>query len=139
MGAKSRRKGARGELELVAALLPIFPMARRGLGQTRGGQDGPDVEGCEPFWFESKRQKRPNILAALAQAIGDMGNANDPGMRWPVAVTRRDRAEPLATMRLSDFLELVHQWRKYEAAVIAQAKAVAITESGTDDKVVSNG
>jgi hypothetical protein len=127
----SRRKGKKGEIELVALLRPLFPMARRGLSQSRGGKEGPDIEGCAPFHLESKRQKRPNIPAALQQAVADMAAAGDSSMRWPVAVTQADRAEKLVTMRLADWLELVGLMLRYERAVIERAKQDASREPGT--------
>lgn len=106
MGALSRRKGAAYERELVHRFRDAMPGAtvKRGF-QARSGSDAADVE-CPVFWIEAKRGKRPNIRAALRQAIAAMP---DEG-RIPIAVVRDDRSEATATMRLDDLLDLIGEW-----------------------------
>ncbi|MGI5865792.1 MAG: hypothetical protein ACOX6T_27560 [Myxococcales bacterium] len=104
-GARSRRKGAAFERELVRRFREIMPDAgvRRGL-QYRAGQEASDVE-VPCFWVEAKHHHRTNVRAAMRQAI----DACPPG-RWPIAVCKDDHATPLVTMQLEDFLELVGEW-----------------------------
>ncbi|MFZ4739120.1 MAG: hypothetical protein ACOYM9_24405 [Bradymonadia bacterium] len=104
-GARSRRKGANYERELVHRFREVMPGAeiKRGF-QTRSGEEAADVE-CPVFWVEAKRGKKPNIRGALTQAI----EASPPG-RMPIAVVRDDRADPTVTLLLEDFLELVGEW-----------------------------
>lgn len=104
-GARSRRKGAAWERELVTLFEQAMPNAgaRRGL-QFRAGQEAADVE-LPHFWLEAKHHHRTNIRAAMRQAIDSA-----PPDRWPLAVCKDDRVTPLATMRLDDFLRLVHEW-----------------------------
>ena len=63
-----------------------------------------DVD-CPVFWPELKRGKKPNIRAALRQAIEAA-----PKGRIPIAVVRDDRAEEIVTLLLDDFLDLVSEW-----------------------------
>ena len=97
MGKRSRTKGARGEREVVALLAPVYPGAKRGLTQTRSGDDCADVEGT-PFFVEVKIGQRPNIMGAMRQAT----EACDD--RPPVVFTRRDGEQWLVTMRAEDWL-----------------------------------
>lgn len=104
-GAGSRRKGAEFERALVQRFREAMPEAevKRGL-QCRNGEEAADVE-VPCFWVEAKHHHRTNFRAALRQAIA----ASPPG-RWPIAVCKDDREEPLVTLRLDDFLDLVAEW-----------------------------
>ena len=105
-GARSRRKGHRFEREVACLFSEALGVeARRGL-QSRDGSEAPDVvvPGV-PVWLELKRGRRPRIRGALRQAV----ETAPPGA-WPVAVTRADREEALATLRLEDLLEILGQW-----------------------------
>ena len=105
MGALSRRKGRRYEQELVHLFREAMPGAevKRGL-QSRGGEEVPDVD-CPVFWLEAKRGKKPNVRAALKQAL-----ENAPQGRIPLAVIRDDRSEAFVALSLDDFLELLREW-----------------------------
>lgn len=104
-GARSRRKGARFEREMVHRFREAMPGAevRRGL-QCRSGAEAADID-CPVFWPELKRGKKPNMRAALRQAI-----EASPDGRLPIAVVRDDRAAPTVTLLLDDFLDLVGEW-----------------------------
>ena len=104
-GATSRRKGARFERAMVHRFREAMPDAevRRGL-QSRGGEEVADLD-CPVLWPELKRGKKPNIRAALKQAIDAA-----PKGRIPIAVVRDDRAEEIVTLLLDDFLDLVSEW-----------------------------
>ena len=104
-GAMSRRKGAAYERALVHLFRAAMPGAdvKRGL-QSRSGEEVADVE-CPVFWVESKRGRKPNVRAALKQALEAA-----PKGRMCVAVIRDDRADPFVGMMLDDFLDLVREW-----------------------------
>lgn len=97
MGKASRDKGKRGEREVAALLRAVWAGAKRGITQSRAGSDSADVEGAS-IWPEVKLGARPNILAAMRQAI----EATDG--RPPVVFTRRDRGEWMVTMRSEDWI-----------------------------------
>ena len=105
-GSTSRRKGADFERAMVHRFREAMPglEVRRGL-QSRG-EEVADID-CPVFWPELKRGKKPNIRAALMQAI-----AAAPKGRIPIAIVRDDRAKELVTLLLDDFLELVFEWWK---------------------------
>ena len=107
MGKRSRDKGHNYERELARELRDRFPALdiSRGLKQSRGGgAEEPDVV-FPGLHIEAKRQKRPNIRAALEQAIEDA----TAGV-LPVAITRADRDGAVASMRLEDWIELLDSW-----------------------------
>lgn len=102
MSKSQRTKGHSWERKVASELRDLFPDARRGY-QTRGGtSEAPDVDGT-PWFIECKVGKRPNIRAAMEQAT-----TNTDG-RPCLVVTKRDREEPLATMKWSDFLYLLRR------------------------------
>ena len=103
-GARSRRKGANFERELVHLFRDALPGAevRRGL-QCRG-EEVPDVD-CPVFWVEAKRGKKPNVRGALRQAC-----AAAPKGRIPLAIIRDDREDAFVSLNLDDFLEIVGEW-----------------------------
>jgi len=68
---------------------------------SRSGSDAPDVD-VAGWWFETKIGKKPNLRAALAQAI-----AAAPADRTPVAICKDDRKDPLVVLRLDDFMTLL--------------------------------
>lgn len=100
-GRRSRTKGKVWERLVANMLKPIFgDSAKRGF-QSRSGRDGCDVEGT-PYWLECKHGALVNLRAALKQAL----EASDG--RPVVVCAKDDRSAPLAVMRLSDWLDLVH-------------------------------
>jgi len=115
----SRRKGADFELYVAAKLRAVWPAARRGLGQARGGAEAADVDGT-PWWIQTKHGKRPNITAAMRQAVRDAAAAHDD--RPPVAITRATNGPVLVTMMLSDWRALA---AVFESQRPASTKAAA--------------
>lgn len=105
MGKPSRDKGKRGEREAAKALRDtgLFPHAQRSYHQSRDGGDEADLENTGPLWVEVKRQKRPNIHAALAQAIEESEGTG----RFPCVLSRREREPWNITMRLEDLAEWI--------------------------------
>lgn len=107
----SKRKGARGELELLHLLHDMGYPVYRNDQRYIGGFENPDI--ClrmngEEFHVEVKRTERLNIHAAMAQAIRDSGS------RPPLVIHRRNHEEWLVTLRLGDFLNLSEKRQKSE-------------------------
>lgn len=105
MGALSRRKGHEWEREVARLFRKVCPGddIRRGL-QYRDGAECPDVV-SSMFWIEAKRGKRTNIKAALKQA-----EKAQPKGKWILAVTKDDREDAIASMRLDEFLDLLKEF-----------------------------
>ena len=101
MSAMQRNKGKAFEQAVARDLREIFGDEVRRGWQAREGSDDPDII-CPLVAPECKHQIRPNIPAALEQAL----KATPPG-KYAVAVTKANRTEPLATMRWADFLDLL--------------------------------
>jgi len=95
-------KGKAGEREAAAVLREVLgaPAARG--QQYRGGSGSPDVVGCPGLHLEVKRVERLNLEAAIAQAARDASS----GGNVPVVLSRRNRGEWLATVRLVDLPRL---------------------------------
>ena len=100
MGARSRRKGVRGELELATFLRERGIDAHRGR-QFCGSPDSPDVVCDLPLHFEAKRCEALRLHEAMQQAIADAG------AKIPCVAHRRNGGEWLAVLRLDDLLELI--------------------------------
>lgn len=99
----SRRKGAVGEREIAKYLREHgFTEARRGQ-QFKGGADSPDVVGLTGFHIEVKRVERLDLNAAMEQSIRDCGENETP-----IVVHRRNNDYWKVTMRLDDFMEVIH-------------------------------
>ena len=99
----SRRKGAVGEREIAKYLREHgFTDARRGQ-QFKGGGDSPDVVGLTGFHVEVKRVERLDLNAAMDQSIRDCGENEKP-----IVVHRRNNDYWKVTMRLDDFMEVLH-------------------------------
>ncbi len=109
-GRASRIKGAVGERKTAHELNDRCPQdmhVKRGIGQTRAGDEVPDVDGVDCLWIEVKTQKKANPRAALKQAME--AAATHPG-RIPVAVIRDTGKKPFVVMDWQDWLEL---WEEY--------------------------
>lgn len=104
MGAFSRGKGARAEVDVVNYLREHgYPDARRYLAGD-GRQPG-DVDGVPGVSIEVKNQERHSLAEWLDQAIAEAGT-NLP----VVAFKRRGKVNPgdwYAVLRFSDFVELI--------------------------------
>lgn len=114
-GKGSRRKGHAFERKIANRLKAVWPNAKRGY-QGRDGGAAPDVEGT-PYWIECKRRVRPNIPAAMRQAVEAGGEG-----AVPVAITQADRDRPGApakpvyvTMILEDWMDVMGQFEDEKA------------------------
>lgn len=104
MGAKSRRKGKRGELEAAAEIRRLFGIhACRGR-QYQGSDDSPDLRTEIPLvHFEVKRKERLCLYEAMEQAVDDAGD------NLPVVLHRANGKPWLAIVRLEDLPQLTVQ------------------------------
>jgi Holliday junction resolvase len=101
MGKMSKRKGARGELELAKFLSKRGFKSRRGR-QFNGDPSAPDVISSLPFHIECKRTETLSVYNALAQAETDAGGR-------PAVVFHRRNNKPWITILTADaFLKLVN-------------------------------
>ena len=101
MGAKSQRKGAAGERELLGLLREAGYNAVWGGNRTYGTT--PDVSGLPGVHIECKRVEQLNLARAMKQATHDAAHFHD-GV--PTVFHRRSREPWLVTMRLTDWLRL---------------------------------
>lgn len=99
----SRKKGARGELELAHVLQSHGYEARR--GQQYSGVNGDaDVTGIPGIHIECKRVERLNLYDAMDQS------RNDARLdEIPVVMHRKNHKPWLVTMDIGDFIKL---WNK---------------------------
>jgi len=112
VGRMSRTKGVAGERELAKVLRELLPqyaerIVRGAMMQAADPSGAPDVTlpGC---WVECKRQARPNIMAALRQAV----KAAEGSGAVPVAITKADRGKWLVTMEVEDFAAFYAEWER---------------------------
>jgi len=104
MGAKSRRKGKRGELEAAAEIRRLFRTEASRGRQHHGAPDAPDI--CTAICgvhFEVKRVEAFRLYASLEQAIEDAGE------KVPVVLHRANRQPWIAIVRLEDLPRLAVQ------------------------------
>lgn len=100
-GRASRAKGASGERQVCALGARYGFDARRALVQVRGGDaEAGDVCGFPGLRVEVKLQRRPNAMAAYAEAAAVAGD------EMPVAFTRALRSKWMVTISAEDFLTI---------------------------------
>ena len=105
MGKYKREKGARFERDIANVLKQVFgPKTIRSSGQCFSGDTRADVD-CPEIWVECKVGKRPNIKAALEQA--EEASSTNGSDKKCVAICKWDREPATATMRLTDFVEIL--------------------------------
>ena len=115
-GRTSRKKGARGELE-VAAVLSTHGLSARRTPNSGGLVWRGDLQGVEGYCIEVKRCERWNVPAWLAQA-----HAASRGGEVPVLVMRRSvdggpAGRWHAVIPLEEFARLVAADQREELAV----------------------
>lgn len=120
-----RDKGKTWEQAVARAFRSIFGDDVRRGWQSRAGSDDPDIVGVPKFWVEAKHHKVVNIAEAIRQVLKAQKKHTPlrqaltglPANRWPLVVSKSNRADPLATMLWNDFLELVKDWALLGEAV----------------------
>ena len=96
----SKRKGNRGELELLHILEAQGLQAERNDQTFIGGRENPDIS-LPGLHIEVKRVEALRLSEAINQAKADAA----PGV-LPVVMHRRNRGGWIAFMQLEDFLNL---------------------------------
>ena len=76
----------------------------RSSGQCFSGDTRADVD-CPKIWVECKVGQRPNIRAALKQA--KEARDSSESSKLCVAVCKWDREDPIVTMSLTEFIEIL--------------------------------
>lgn len=107
-GRINRNKGVLFERRIANTFKQIFPKARRMFGQARDGDESPDVGGT-PYWIECAKGSTNAIHDKLRQGLA--ASKTCPQAEYvnkPVVVVSQHggTGEEMATMRLSDFLDL---------------------------------
>ncbi len=110
-GKKNRADGKRFEQETARALRRVFPDAKRLFGQSRDGNEVPDLGGT-PFWIECGRGSTVSIQKKIQQGMRD--SANSPSVEYefaPVVVVVRNPKTKITsvTMELEEFIDLLEQ------------------------------
>ena len=101
MGARSRRKGKRGEIEAAAEIRRLFRVEAHRGRQYQGSDESPDVKAeIHGVHFEVKRVEALRLYEALAQAIRDAGE------NIPVVLHRANGRPWVAIVRLEDLPKL---------------------------------
>ena len=121
----SKKKGSRGELELVHFLIDHGFDARRGQ-QFKGSPDSPDIISdmltkCG-IHIECKRVEAGNLYNWLEQA------GKDAGKVVPVVMHRRSDKPWVAVLNLDDFLQFIHTNFKPDELMFQQRT----TSNGTE-------
>jgi hypothetical protein len=120
MGRLSKSKGSAYERKVADLLRPLWPRAKRSIGQARFGAEKPDVDGT-PVWVEAKHANTAHRSAvldgyeqarvALARYVEAGGSPSD--YAFPLVVGRVDtgvRGAPrtdLVILSLDNFLAIV--------------------------------
>ena len=103
MGAMSRNKGKRGELEIAHILREHGYPARRSV-QFNGWQGEADVIGVQGLHIEVKRVEKLNLEAAMDQSVRDA-----KGDEIPVVFHRKNKRGWMVTLQLDDFIKIYQQ------------------------------
>jgi hypothetical protein len=104
MGAKSRRKGCRGEREAAAEIARLFRVEARRGRQYCGDPEAPDIRtAIAGIRFEVKRTEALRLYAALDQAIRDAGE------QIPLVLHRSNHRPWVAIVQLDDLPRLAVQ------------------------------
>jgi hypothetical protein len=102
-------KGKTFEREVANSLKPLFPGAKRGIGQARSASEVADVTGVPLFWIECKRYQKPVAIKQAMKQACDAADQDGSG-KLPVVVSREDHEKALATMLYDDWQILVEDY-----------------------------
>ena len=110
MGASSRAKGARGELEACEALgrVGLDCVRTRQYANSAQGHKSPDVV-CDraDIWFEVKRTEHLSPYRFMDQALSD-----SRGKQVPAVVMRSSHRPWLLMIRLDDLPRLLEEYNR---------------------------
>ena len=108
MAVNSKRKGAKGEVELAHKLEEYGYNTRRSV-QYNGKDGQADVVGLPKIHIECKRVEKLNIYDAIDQAKRDAKNGD-----MPTVFHRKNRCNWLVTMELDEFMKLYEGYMNSE-------------------------
>lgn len=119
----SREKGKRYERELAALLRAAgYPDAHRTAQYEGKSGKAYDIEGVPGIAIEAKHRERMELYDWIAQAVRD---SEGSGL-LPVVMHRKNNAETLVTMRLTDWLEV---FREFSQNNVQESEKDARTEA----------
>lgn len=118
MGAKSRNKGKRGELEAAAALREHLGIEARRGRQYQGSDESPDVKhSLHGVHVEVKRTEFLNLYKAIDQASDECADGDVPIiLHKRNARNQHDNKPWLVIVRLKDLSELAELVSRRHAA-----------------------
>jgi len=124
MPINSKRKGKRGELELVQFLKDHGLDAERSV-QYKGRADSADVicPALPHVHFENKCTERTDLYGWIEQAVKDSG-----GHGTPVVTHKKNRKEFLAIMTLEDFIRWAIIVENHQRSLEADPDAALLGE-----------
>lgn len=108
MAINSRQKGARFERQLAGLLREYGYDCRRTAQYCGNTGDASDVVGLPGIHIEAKHRERMELYDWVAQAVRDAKSS------LPAVFHKKNHADILVTMRLSDWMKL---YREYEAGL----------------------
>ena len=105
MSKTSRDKGKRYEIEVVKALKPYWPDAKRNLAQFQA-VDGRDFDNTGPFCIQAKRRKKVGINDVNTGYVEarESASADYP---YAAVVWRSDGGVSMIAMDLDHFVEVL--------------------------------
>lgn len=108
MSRRQRMKGKRGELEAAALLRAVFPAVRRRCAgeESQDARPRRDLAGTPGWCVQVCLAARPPIARKFGEALAAAGAGEAP-----LALTRGQQGEWLATLLASDLLELLRRPR----------------------------
>jgi hypothetical protein len=106
MSKTSRDKGKRYELEVVKALKPYWPDAKRNLAQFQA-VDGRDFNDTRPFCIQAKRRKKVGINEVNTGYLEACESTDERHYPYPAVVWRSDAATSMIAMDLDHFVEVL--------------------------------
>ena len=108
MAVNSKRKGKSGELELAKKLREYGYETRRTAQYCGNTGDASDVIGLPGIHIEAKHQETMRLYDWIAQAKRDAENGGNGNL--PAVFHKKNNAEILVTMELSDWINLYREW-----------------------------
>lgn len=137
MGKMQRQKGKSFERSIANEFKAVYPATKRTLTQQRDSGEAPDID-APGLWVEAKFHRKVPIRKAFEQAVDEVSRAKSTAT--PVAVTKDNGKEILATLRLSDFLALLKQVQQLEARVAGrQVPDFSTSEYANSDEADVSG
>ncbi len=106
MGRMSKEKGKRYEREIASQLREYGYDTRRTAQYCGNTGDASDVVGLPGIHIECKHTEKIAIYDFMAQAINDSAKSGNK----PAVFFRRNNAETLVCMRLTDWIDIYREW-----------------------------